>query len=80
MAQATTMAGSAPHKPFYKSLYLQVITAIVIGISLTHEQMAGMTGTTRVTVTRVLKRLGEQGVIQIKGKQLRILDLGRLTL
>jgi aerobic C4-dicarboxylate transport protein len=36
MAQATTMAGSAPHKPFYKNLYLQVITAIVIGIALGH--------------------------------------------
>ena len=55
-------------------------TTIVIGISLTHEQMAAMTGTTRVTVTRVLKRLTEQGVLQIKGKQLRVLDLGRLML
>lgn len=52
--------------------------AIGIGISLTHEQMAAMTGTTRVTVTRVLKRLRDQGVIQIKGRQLRILDLARL--
>src|SRR4030081_2520646 len=36
MAHATTMAGRAPGKPFYKSLYLQVITAIVIGIALGH--------------------------------------------
>jgi CRP/FNR family transcriptional regulator, cyclic AMP receptor protein len=52
----------------------------VIGITLTHEQMAAMTGTTRVTVTRVLKRLSEQGVIEVKGKQLRIVDLARLAL
>jgi len=36
MAHATTMAGGAAHKPFYKSLYLQVITAIVIGVALGH--------------------------------------------
>ena len=35
MAHATT-AGGATHKPFYKSLYLQVITAIVIGVALGH--------------------------------------------
>lgn len=49
--------------------------ATVIGLSLTHEQIAAMTGTTRVTVTRVLKRLREQGVIEVKGRQLRILAL-----
>jgi aerobic C4-dicarboxylate transport protein len=36
MAHATTTAGGATHKPFYKSLYLQVITAIVIGVALGH--------------------------------------------
>jgi CRP-like cAMP-binding protein len=54
--------------------------ASVIGIALTHEQMAAMTGTTRVTVTRVLKRLREQGVIQVRGRQLRILDPSRLMM
>ena len=36
MAHATTMVGGATRQPFYKSLYLQVITAIVIGIALGH--------------------------------------------
>src|ERR1700754_620766 len=35
MAQATAEA-SAPHKPFYHSLYVQVLTAIAIGIALGH--------------------------------------------
>ena len=35
MAQATAIA-SAPHKPFYHSLYVQVLTAIAIGIALGH--------------------------------------------
>jgi CRP-like cAMP-binding protein len=52
----------------------------LIGISLTHEQIAAMTGTTRVTVTRALKRLREDGAIDVSGKQLRILDRRRLLL
>ena len=37
MAQATmAVAASAPHKPFYHSLYVQVLTAIAIGIALGH--------------------------------------------
>ena len=54
--------------------------ATVINISLTHEQMAAMTGTTRVTVTRVLKRLRDDGVLQLKGRQLRIFDRAKLVL
>jgi CRP/FNR family transcriptional regulator, cyclic AMP receptor protein len=50
----------------------------VVNINLTHEQMAAMTGTTRVTVTRVLKRLRLDGALQLKGRQLRILDQSRL--
>jgi len=52
----------------------------VIGISLTHEQIAAMTGASRVTVTRTLKRLRGEGVIEVKGKQLRIIDPARLML
>ena len=29
-------AGTAARKPFYRSLYLQVITAIVIGVLIGH--------------------------------------------
>lgn len=54
--------------------------AVMIDISLTHEQIAAMTGTARVTITRVLKRLREQGAIQTRGKQIWILDATRLTL
>lgn len=53
---------------------------VMIDISLTHEQIAAMTGTARVTITRVLKRLREQGAIQTRGKQIWILDASRLTL
>lgn len=53
---------------------------IAIGLSLTHQQIAAMTGASRVTVTRTLKRLRDDGVIEIKGRQLMILDPSRLLL
>lgn len=54
--------------------------ATMIGISLTHKQMASLTGTTRVTVTRVLKRLREHGDIAIDGHRLLVPDMGKLML
>lgn len=51
---------------------------IVIGIKLTHEQIAAMTGATRVTVTRTLAKLKTERVLTIKNKQLHILDPGKL--
>ena len=33
---ATTARARAPHKPFYTHLYVQVLTAIAIGILLGH--------------------------------------------
>lgn len=53
---------------------------LMIDIALTHEQIAAMTGTARVTITRVLKRLREQGAIRTKGKQIWILDQSQLML
>jgi CRP-like cAMP-binding protein len=47
---------------------------VLIPVSLTHEQIAGMTGTSRVTVTRSLKRLRESGAIGIAGGLITILD------
>jgi CRP/FNR family transcriptional regulator/CRP/FNR family cyclic AMP-dependent transcriptional regulator len=47
------------------------------GVSLrsrpTHQQMANMSGTTRETVSRVLKRLETQGYIACKGRSITIL-------
>lgn len=39
----------------------------------THQQMANMSGTTRETVSRVLKRLEAQGYISCKGRSITIL-------
>ena len=49
-----------------------------IGITLTHQQMASLTGTTRVTVTRVLKRLRENGDIAFEGRRVLVTDMSQL--
>ena len=36
MAQAAAATSATAHKPFYHSLYVQVLTAIAIGIALGH--------------------------------------------
>ena len=51
---------------------------VVIGVSLTHKQMASLTGTTRVTVTRVLKRLREHGDILLDDRRVIVPDMERL--
>lgn len=50
----------------------------LISIALTHEQIAAMTGATRVTVTRALKRLTDLGVIEIKQRRIWVIDASRL--
>ena len=46
---------------------------IIIRNRPTHQELANMSGTTRETVSRVLKRLASQGYIISKGRQLVIL-------
>ncbi len=52
---------------------------ILIGVSLTHEQIAAMTGASRVTVTRTLARLKGEGAIATQGRMIRILDPRKLV-
>ena len=47
-------------------------------VDLTHEEIASLTGTTRVTVTRALKRLARAGVIRNTGGRIRVLDADAL--
>ncbi|WGY73037.1 Crp/Fnr family transcriptional regulator [Burkholderia cepacia] len=50
----------------------------LITIPLTHEQIAAMTGATRVTVTRALKRLADLGAIEIRQRRIWVTDPSRL--
>ncbi|ARP78480.1 regulator [Bordetella genomosp. 6] len=47
-------------------------------LRLTHEQLASMTGLSRVTVTRALKAMAEEGLVATRGKGVEIRDAGRL--
>ena len=40
----------------------------------THQELANMAGTTRETVTRILKQLERKGYISMNGKDLTISD------
>ncbi|WP_175760093.1 Crp/Fnr family transcriptional regulator [Burkholderia anthina] len=51
---------------------------ILITIPLTHEQIAAMTGATRVTVTRALKRLTTLGAIELRQRRVWVLDPAKL--
>jgi CRP/FNR family transcriptional regulator len=46
---------------------------------LTHNQLAARVGTVREVVSRALNRLQEQGLIVVKGKDVVVPDLKRLT-
>jgi CRP-like cAMP-binding protein len=50
----------------------------LISIPLTHEQIAAMTGATRVTVTRALKRLTTLGAIELRQRRIWVLDSSKL--
>lgn len=48
-------------------------------ISYTHEQIAAITGMSRVSVTRILKRFREAGILSQEYRRIRILDAQRLS-
>jgi len=48
-------------------------------VSLTHEQVAALAGTSRETTTKVLNELAEQGLLRLGRGKLTILDLPRLA-
>jgi CRP/FNR family cyclic AMP-dependent transcriptional regulator len=50
-----------------------------IQVYLTHEQIAAMTGTSRVTVTRTLSRLRRAGAIAVKDGLICVLDSAALV-
>ena len=47
-------------------------------LTLTHQELASRLGTVREVVSRNLARFRAEGVVQIQGHQLRILDRERL--
>lgn len=47
-------------------------------LRLTHEQLASMTGLSRVTVTRTLKPMADEGLIDTRGKGVKICDPEKL--
>ena len=63
-------------------LALQDLTYVdgnyIINTAMTHQDLANLIGCSRVTVTRTLKRLKTEGVIDVKNKKIIIKDLDKL--
>lgn len=45
-----------------------------VTLQLTHDQIASMTGLTRVTVSRTLKRMSRRGIVKLATRSITILD------
>jgi CRP/FNR family transcriptional regulator len=46
----------------------------IIDLKITHQELADMVGTSRETVTRVLARLKEEGIIEITDRRMTLLN------
>lgn len=46
----------------------------IIDVKITHQELAEMVGTSRETVTRVLARLREQGIVEISQRRMILLN------
>lgn len=53
---------------------------VVLDISLTQKELGDMVGATRESVNKELKNLREEGLIDIEGNRIRILDMEGLAL
>lgn len=53
-------------------------TGVKLTLKTTHQELADISGTARVTVTRVLNELKEQGIISTSGRYIIIRDMTRL--
>lgn len=51
---------------------------IIVDMYVTHKEIGLFSGTSRETVTRMLHQLHEEGLIEIKHKQLTLLDVKKL--
>lgn len=50
-----------------------------LNIQLTREELAGMAGTARETASRFLSEFNNEGIIELRGKTIKIHDMGKIT-
>jgi CRP/FNR family transcriptional regulator, cyclic AMP receptor protein len=53
---------------------IQDAHGIIIDLKITHQELAEMVGTSRETVTRVLTRLRDKGIIEVNQRRITLLD------
>ncbi|MBF0590449.1 MAG: Crp/Fnr family transcriptional regulator [Nitrospirae bacterium] len=60
------------------SLLLKYSENGIVKIPLTHQEIADMTGTSRVSVTRSIIKLRDKGLIQTTGDRIKLNDINKL--
>lgn len=73
-------------EPYFRTVVQLVIHTRRFGIksgesykvNVTHSQLASLTGLTRETITREIKKLEDKELVTYKGKQLIVLDIAKL--
>lgn len=50
----------------------------IIDLKITHQELAEMVGTSRETVTRAMARLRDEGLVEVSGRRITLLDPQRL--
>lgn len=78
MAQKTVRERVAEALLLLKEVYGYEDDNATLNIDLKREELAGLAGTVRETVTRFLSEFTESQIISLSGKKIRILDLQRL--
>jgi CRP/FNR family transcriptional regulator, cyclic AMP receptor protein len=56
------------------SLLLKYAENNIVNIPLTHQEIADLTGSTRVSVSRSIARLRQQGLIETSKERIKLLD------
>jgi CRP-like cAMP-binding protein len=56
------------------SLLLKYAEKNIVNIPLTHQEIADLTGSTRVSVSRSIAKLRKQGLIETSGERIKIVD------
>ncbi len=60
------------------SLLIKYADSGMVKIPLTHQEIADMTGTSRVSVSRTIIKLRDKGLIQTTGDRIRLSDINKL--
>ena len=63
---------------FIEDFGVEVKSGYLIDIVLTHQEIANLMGSSRVTVTKLLNQFIDEGIIKIYKRKIVVMDIDRL--